>query len=152
MFPVSPSKLRSKPHRRTKPGYKSPSTSRHTQTRRRLFNNLTTLSENYGMDTTDVQFVLQDFYYKFEEITENGDSIWKRINLDKRRIIWLNPNNGFAIAALKDLEFEIKLPNAFSSFDENLEVFKSLWMKLEYDLNLLYENIKSHTETMNIAA
>ena len=96
------------------------------------------------MDTTDVQFVLQDFYYKFEEITENGDSIWKRINLDKRRIIWLNPNNGFAIAALKDLEFEIKLPNAFSSFDENLEVFKSLWMKLEYDLNLLYENIKSH--------
>ena len=104
------------------------------------------------MDNTDVQFVLQDFYYKFEEITENGDSIWKRINLDKRRIIWLNPNNGFAIAALKDLEFEIKLPNAFSSFDENLEVFKSLWMKLEYDLNLLYENIKSHTETMNIAA
>ena len=109
MLPASPSKLRSKPHRRIKPGYKSPSTSRHTQTRRRLFNNLETLSENYGMDTTEVQFVLQDFYCQFVEINKNGESVWKKITLDKKRIVWLNPNNGFPLAALRDLKYEIKL-------------------------------------------
>ena len=96
------------------------------------------------MDTTDVQLIIQDFYYKLEKINENGDSLWRRMDLDKRRIIWLNPKNGFSMAALKELEYEIKLPNVLSSFEENFEAFKSIWMKLDSDLNLLFENIESH--------
>ena len=67
-----------------------------------------------------------------------------KIQLDKKRIVWLNPNNGFAIAALKDLDFEFKLPNSFQTYEENFKLFKSLWLSLDYDVNLLYENIQSH--------
>ena len=117
---------------------------RHTKLRRMFFNNLENLSENYGMDTHEVQFLAQDFYYKFLKISENGDSLWEKIQLDKKRIVWLNPNNGFAIAALKDLDFEFKLPNSFQTYEENFKLFKSLWLSLDYDVNLLYENIQSH--------
>ena len=48
------------------------------------------------------------------------------------------------MAALKYLEYQIKLPNVLPSLEENLEAFKSIWMKLDYDLNLLFENIESH--------
>ena len=64
------------------------------------------------MDTREPQFLVQDFYYKFERMLENGESLWEKIKLDKKRIVWVNPNNGFTIAALKDLDFEIKLPNS----------------------------------------
>ena len=134
---------RAKPHRRVRPGYKSPSTRQHSKARRRLFNNLETLSEFYGMDTDQTQFALQDFYNKYLEIQENGEVLWEKVCLDKKRIIWINPNNGFAIAALKDLEFEIQLPNTLPSYKEN---FEALWTSLDYDIQLLYENVQSHHE------
>ena len=109
-----------------------------------FFNNLENLSENYGMDTHEVQFLAQDFYFKFLKISENGDKLWEKIQLDKKRIVRLNPNNGFAIAALKDLDFKFKLPNSFQTYEENFKLFKSLWLSLDYDVNLLYENIQSH--------
>ena len=147
MFPVSPATLakrRSKPHLRHREGYKSPSTIKHNKSRRKFFNNFETLTENYGMDTSEVQFILKDFYCRFERMSEDGNSLWKKIKLDKKRIVWINPNNGFAIAALKDLDFEIKLPNSLPTYEENFNLFKSLWLKLDYDLNLLYENVTSH--------
>ena len=140
----SSSPVRAKPHRRVKPGYKSPSTIKHSKSRRRIFNNLETLTEFYGMDTNEVQFALQDFYYKFKEISQNGESIWEEVKLDKKHIVWLNPNNGFSIAALNDLEIEIGLPDKLPTFKENLDLFKTLWMNLDHNLELLYENIETH--------
>ena len=70
----------------------------------------------------------------------------KKVCLDKKRIIWINPNNGFSIAALKDLEFEIQLPNTLPSYKENFEAFRTLWTSLEYDIELLYENVQRHHE------
>ena len=139
-------KTRARPHRRVKSGYKSPSTIRNSKARRRLFNNLETLSEFYGMNTDQTQFVIQDFYNKYLEIQENGETLWEKVYLDKKRIVWVNPNNGFALAALKDIEFEIKLPNIQPSYEENLEVFRTLCTSLEYDIELMYENIRSHHE------
>ena len=109
-----------------------------------MFNNLETLSEFYGMDTNLVQFRIQDFYYKFQQILENGQSLWEEVKLDKKRIVWINPNNGFSIAALKDLEFDISLPDRLPTFKENLDLFKTLWMGLDHRLELLYENIETH--------
>ena len=143
----SPSKLRTMPHRRHRPGYKSPSTKRHSHNRRMLFNNLHILNEFYGMDTTQVQFVIQDHYFKFYEFDEYGETFWKKIDLKKRQIVWINPNNGYAIAALRDLEYEIDLPNQLPSYEENLSKFKLLWSSLDYDVNLLYKNIESHVAT-----
>ena len=68
----------------------------------------------------------------------------EKIKLDKKRIVWINPNNGFVIAALKDLDFEIMLPNSLPTYEENFNLFKTLRLKLDYDLNLLYENVTSH--------
>merc|ERR1712096_90888 len=68
--------------------------------------------------------------------------------LDKKRIIWKNPMNGFAIAAFKDIDYEITLPNSLPTFEENYSKFKSLWMALDQNLDILYENI----ERMNTAA
>ena len=96
------------------------------------------------MDTDQTQFVVQDFLYKFEKMTENGESLWNKINLDKKRIVWLNPHNGFSIAALKDIDFEIKLTNAYATYEENFAKFKSLWMNIDSDVKLLYANIESH--------
>ena len=56
------------------------------------------------MDTNEVQFVAQDFYLKFERMSDNGIAIWKKIEMDKKRIVWINPNNGFSIAPFKDLD------------------------------------------------
>ena len=109
-----------------------------------MFNNLDILSEFYGMDTNLVQFTIQDFYYKFKQILENGQSLWEEIKLDKKRIVWINPNNGFSIAALKDLEFDIGLPDRLPTFRENLDLFKTLWMDFDHRLELLYENIETH--------
>ena len=63
------------------------------------------------------------------------------IKLDK-----INPNNGFSIAALKDSEFDIGLPDRLPTFRENLDMFKTLWMDLDHRLKLLYENIETHHE------
>ena len=90
-----------------------------------MFNNLETSSEFYGMDTKLVQFTIQDFYYKFQQILEIM-------------------NNGFSIAALWDIEFKIGLPYRLQTFRENLEMFKTLWMGLDHRLELLYENIETH--------
>ena len=117
---------------------------RHTRNRRIFFNNLATLTEHYGIDTNDVQFVAQDYYHKFDGFHDTGQTIWKKISIDKKRIVWLNPNNGFAIAALRDLDYELKPPNENPTLEENLSNFKSLWLNLDYDLKLLYENIENH--------
>ena len=98
------------------------------------------------MNTDQTQFVIQDYYNKYLEILENGETLWKKVYLDKKRIIWVNPNNGFALAALKDLEYEIQLPNDRPSYEENLEAFRTLWISLDYDIQLLHENIRSHHE------
>ena len=52
--------------------------------------------------------------------------------------------NGFALAVLKDINFEIKLPNYLPTYDANFDAFKSLWTNLDYNLELLYENVRSH--------
>jgi hypothetical protein len=96
------------------------------------------------MDTNETQFVVQDFYNRFVKMTEYGESIWKKINLDKKRIVWLNPYTGFSIAALKDIHYEIKRPSAYTTYEENFAHFKSLWMKLDFEVKLLYENIEAH--------
>ena len=69
------------------------------------------------MNTEQTQFMIQDFYNKYLEIQENGDTLWEKVYLDKKRIIWVNPNNGFTLAALKDLEYEIQPPNIHSSYE-----------------------------------
>ena len=74
----------------------------------------------------------------------NGDSLWKKVFLDKKRIVWIKPMNGFALAALKDINFKIKLPNYLPTYDANFDAFKSLWTNLDYNLELLYENVRSH--------
>ena len=56
--------------------------------------------------------------------------------------MWLNPHNGFLIAFLKDVDFEIKLPNAYGTYEDNFAAFKSLSMKLDFDVKLLYDNIE----------
>ena len=56
----------------------------------------------------------------------------------------MNPYNGFSIAALKDLEIEIGLPDRLPTFKENLDIFKTFWMSLDHNLELLYENIQTH--------
>ena len=152
--PISPSvsttPSRAKPHRRSKPGYTSPATIKHSRSRLNeyilLKDNFDTLNELYGMDTTEVQYLLQNFYYSFEETPQNRNRTWVKKFLDKKRIVWINPANGFAIAALKDLETEIKLPNALQSYDANLKTFKSMWIELDFDLGLLYQNLRSHIE------
>ena len=106
--------------------------------------NFETLNENYGMDTNLEQFAIQNFYHQFVQMTEDGESLWRKVELDKKRIVWRNPMNGFTIAALQDLDFEIRLPNALPSYEENFEVFKSMWINVDYDLGLLYQNIESH--------
>ena len=106
--------------------------------------NLETLEEFYSMDTREVQFKLQNFYYKFENMEENGDSKWSKVFLDKKRIIWTNPLNGFAVAAMKDVNTEITLPNALPTFQENFEIFNSLWLNLDYEFEILITNILSH--------
>ena len=98
------------------------------------------------MDTTEVQYLLQNFYYSFEETPQNRNGTWVKKFLDKKRIVWINPVNGFAIAALKDMKTEIKLPNALQSYDDNLKTFKSMWIELDFDLSLLYQNLRSHIE------
>ena len=62
----------------------------------------------------------------------------EKVYLDKKCIIWVNPNNGFTLAALKDLEYEIQLPNIHPSYEENLEIFR---ISLDYAMQLLYKNI-----------
>ena len=38
------------------------------------------------MDTCEPQFLVQDFYYKFERMLENGESLWEKIKLDKHPV------------------------------------------------------------------
>ena len=109
-----------------------------------MFNNLEILTEFYGMDSNSVQFTIQDFYHKFLKILENGESLWEEVKLDKKRIVWINPNNGFSIAALKDSEIEIGLPDRLPTFRDNLDSFKTLWDGLDHSIELLYENIETH--------
>ena len=73
--------------------------------------NFETLNEFYGMDTLDEQFVFQNFYIKFEGMKLNGEASWSKILFNKKRIVWKNPLNGIAIAALKDPDIEVKLPS-----------------------------------------
>ena len=63
-------------------------------------------------------------------------AIWKKIKIDKKLIVWINPN--------KDLDNEIKLPNSLATYRENFTAFKSFWRSLDHDVNLLYENIENH--------
>ena len=52
----------------------------------------------------------------------------------------INPMNVFAIAAHKDNEYKIKLPNYLLTFDENFHAFKLLWMNIEHNLDLQIRN------------
>ena len=70
--------------------------------------------------------------------------LWEKVLLDKKRIVWINPNNGFSIAALQELEFKIGLPDCLPTFQENLNSFKKLWTSLDHNIELLYENIENH--------
>ena len=63
---------------------------------------------------------------------------------DKKQIVWINPFNGFSLAVLKDLKTDVKAPNQSGSFEQNFDVFESIWGKLDFDLEPLFENIKSH--------
>ena len=96
------------------------------------------------MDTKHQQYDIQNLYHQFVKMNSNGDSLWKKVFLDKKRIVWINPMNGFALAALKDINFEILLPNYLPTYDANFDAFKSLWTNLDYNLELLYENVRSH--------
>ena len=102
------------------------------------------LLEYHVIYSQEVQFAAQDYYFKFQEILENGETLWEKVLLDKKRIVWINPNNGFSIAALQDLEFEIGLPDCLPTFQENLNSFKKLWTSLDHNIELLYENIENH--------
>ena len=95
--------------------------------------NLETLNELYAMDTPEEQFILQNFYYRFEHMSD-GEAIWKKIMFDKKQIVWINPFNGFSLA----------VPNQSGSFEQNFDVFKSIWGKLVFELEFLFESIKSH--------
>ena len=157
MLPVnmslSSSPSRTTPHRRVKHGYKSPATIKHSMAREKqhdsMLDNFETLNEFYGMDTLKEQFAIQDFYSKFEGFRENGECIHSKIPLDKKRIVWKNPANGISLAALKDVDFEIKLPNFLPTYSENLEKYQSLWLDLDYDLELLFENMRKHEENQD---
>ena len=74
-------------------------------------NNWEILLEYYAIDSQEVQFTAQDYYLKSKKILENGETLWEKVSLDKKRIVCINPNNGFSIAALQDLECEICLPD-----------------------------------------
>ena len=39
-----------------------------------LVDNFETLSEHYGMDTHEEQFAIQNHYFRFESMNENGES------------------------------------------------------------------------------
>jgi hypothetical protein len=69
---TTPPRPRTNPHRRQKPGYKSPSTISHSKSRMNqyvlLMDNFETLTEFYGVDTPDEQYVIQNFYHRFENI------------------------------------------------------------------------------------
>jgi hypothetical protein len=112
-----------------------------------LVDNFETLSEHYGMDTHEEQFAIQNYYFRFESMNENGESNLTKIMLDKKCIVWKNPANGFSVAALKDIDFEIPLPNALPTYEENFENFKSLWLSLDYNISNLFENVRSHVRT-----
>ena len=58
-----------------------------------LMENFETLNEFYGVDTLDEQYVIQDFYHRFENMCEDGSSKWTKILFDKKQIIWKNPAN-----------------------------------------------------------
>ena len=111
-----------------------------------LKENLCILEEFYSMDTEATQFQVQNYYYRFEKMTENGGCEWTKVFLKKKQILWINPANGFALATLKDMNVEIPLPDVLPNFKANFETFKTFWKKLDYDLEPLYKNIQSHQD------
>ena len=76
------------------------------------------------MDTKLEQYAIQNFDHKFVKMNTNGDSLWTKVYLDKKCIVCINPMNGFVIAALKDIDYEIKLPNYLPTYDANFNTFK----------------------------
>ena len=148
MSPTVPS-CPTSPSRRIKPGYKSPAAVQHSKDRIVKYNlkkeNLEILDEFYSIDSKETQFVHQNFYHRFVQMKQ-GKSIWKKIMFDKKLIVWLNPMNGFTLAVLKEFEREVKLPNEWNTFEDNLMEFKSIWDQLDYDTELLVKNIRSHVE------
>ena len=47
-----------------------------------FIDNFETLSEHYGIDTMEEQFALQNYYFRFESMSENGESNWTKIMLN----------------------------------------------------------------------
>ena len=68
----------------------------------------------------------------------NGDSLLTKVYLDKKCIVWINLMNEFAIVALKDIDYEIKLLNYLPTYDANCKTFKSLWLNIDHNLDVLY--------------
>ena len=62
-----------------------------------MLDNLETLNECYGMDTPEEQFTIQNYFEKFEGFRNDGETIWRKILLDKRYIVWKNTANGFTL-------------------------------------------------------
>ena len=51
---------------------------------------------------------------------------------NKKQIVRINPLNGFSLAVLNDLETDVKVPNRSGSFEENIDVFESIWGILDF--------------------
>ena len=85
-----------------------------------LFNlkmeNLETLNDFYSMDMPDEQFLFQNFYSKFEHMSDNGEAIWSQIGFEGTMILWVNPYNGLALAVLKDSIADITVPNHLPTY------------------------------------
>ena len=103
--------------------------------------NYDTINEYYGMDTLKEQYVVQNVYFKLCQNAQ-GEICHQRCPLCRKTIIWKNPENGVAIAALKDLgDYKIKFPISLPTFEENFKTFQSLWLSLDFNLNLLKKNV-----------
>ena len=148
MSSPSAKSCRMSPHRRYKPGYKSPATIKHSLARLKkhilLLDNLETLNEFYGMDTPGEKFAIQNYFFKFDGFREGGETIWVERPLNRKCIVWKNTANGFTVAKMKDIEYEIRLPNFLPTYEENFSAFQALWVGIEYNIKLLFENIRSH--------
>ena len=109
--------------------------------------NLETLNDFYSMDMPDEQFLFQNFYSKFEHMSDNGEAIWSQIGFEGKKIVLVNPYNGLALAVLKDSIADITVPNHLPTCQENLLLFESLWEPLDYNIGILMNNIRSHATT-----
>ena len=94
-----------------------------------------------------MQWIHKKFSLLHKITTSNFKKFLKTVKLYGKKLSWTK-NELFrliqTIAALKDLDFEIDLPDSRPTFKENLDSFRKLWMSLDYDIELLYQNLENH--------